>query len=58
MRELEKMKDQYELLKLEVKKINKQHRLTTGEYVNLRKLKQLKLWYKDKISEITDNLGV
>ena len=52
------MKDQYELLKLEVKKINKQHRLTTGEYVNLRKLKQLKLWYKDKISEITDNLGV
>jgi len=52
MYKLEKMKDSYRDLKTRVKKINNQRSLSAIEYMNLRKLKQLKLWYKDRIDEI------
>ena len=53
MQELEEIKIRYANLKAKVKKMNKQRGLSTSEYMNLRKLKQLKLWYKDKIDKLT-----
>ncbi len=54
MQELEEIKIRYANLKAKVKKMNKQRGLSTSEYMNLRKLKQLKLWYKDKIDKLTE----
>ena len=50
--EIDKMKSTYSALKEEVRSMNKQRGLSSSEYTHLRKLKQLKLWYKDKIASL------
>ena len=58
MHELEKMKIRYKLLKTKVSEMNRQRGLSPSEYSRLRKLKQLKLWYKDKICRLSEDDGM
>ena len=50
MQKLDKMKQKYIELKEQVNEMNNTRGLSTLEYMRLRELKQLKLWYKDKIA--------
>ena len=50
MQKLDEMKQKYIELKEQVNKMNNARGLSTLEYMRLRELKQLKLWYKDKIA--------
>ena len=54
MHTLEKMKNAHAMLKEEVRLLNEQRGLSAVEYKRLRKLKQIKLWYKDKIAKLSD----
>ena len=47
---LDEMKQKHIELKEKVNEMNNARGLSTLEYMRLRKLKQLKLWYKDKIA--------
>jgi len=50
VQKLDEMKQKYIELKEQVNKMNNARGLSTLEYMRLRELKQLKLWYKDKIA--------